>query len=278
MFAIQGVEVLIGQETGVIVHHGGAGAAPVKAQPVDFGQRTPAPGVLAPLFSRQHPVETLRKGCAFLVADIIGIVERAIARVIVDSLPYRAVEQIPAAGSDDLAHQIPAAAIGNGRNAGHATALEDDLEVGDRVLDGQLEAVDRHAAALPLGVDIGFVVEFEVAHTGADQGIDLHQFLDAQAARVGAGAVDAHDRHDAFGQQQFAEIKRAIVVEDLDPLDAHALQFGQPVFPNAADTDCGGVADRPVHADAGVICWPRILVQFHGRWCPILNRISLGAL
>jgi hypothetical protein len=93
------------------------------------------------------------------------------------------------------------------------------------VLDGQIQAIDRHAPALPLGVYIRLVVELDIAHAGAHQRVQMHQFLDAQPARIGIRAIEAHDGHKAFGQQQFAEIQRAVVVEDLHPLDAHAAQL-----------------------------------------------------
>ena len=236
------------------------------AQAIHLREGTPAPGVGAPAFVADDLVEALGVSRTLLISAVIGIVQRPVARKVVDGLPDRTFEEVAAARRHDLAHQIPAAAVGQGRDGGHAAALQDDFQRRDRVLHRDLQPVDRHTAAPPFCVHVGFVVELEIAHAGPDQGIEIDQFLDAQPAGIGVRPVDAHDGHDALGQEELGEIQRAVVVENLDPLDAHGLEFGQPEFPDLAHAHRGRVPHGPVDADAGIVGGTRIVAYVHNEF------------
>ena len=220
--AVARIAILIGQPTGVVVHDGRAGAAAIQAQPVDLLQAAPAPGVLAPHLPGQCGIEAGRIRAPLLVADVIRVVQRAIAREVVDGLPDRAVKEILAPTRHDLAHQVPAAAVGDRGDGRHPPALQDHLQVGDHVLHRQINGVGGDAAALPFRVHIRLRIELEIAHPGANQRVHMHQVADVQGAGIGAGAIDAHHGHQPFGQEQFGKVNRAVVVENLDPLDAHS--------------------------------------------------------
>src|SRR5690606_19317695 len=110
---------------------------------------------------------------------------------------------------------------------------------------------------------IRFVVELKIVNASADKRIQVDDLADVERARVGAGPVDADDGHKALREEQFGEVNGPIVVEDLDPLDAHRLHLGDPDIANLADANRRGKTGAPMDADAGVVGGAWIFVQFH---------------
>ena len=106
-------------------------------------------------------------------------------------------------------------------------------------------------APLPLDGQVGLVVRLEVAHAGGHQPPDRVFLPAADGAGVWFHPVEAHDRHDVDGEQALRELQRgaAAVVQHLDPLDLHGLQFRQPEVEGGA----GRVIDRGRPVDAAAV-------------------------
>ena len=177
-----------------------------------------------------------------------------------DRLPDWTGKEILASKGDDLAYQIPAAAIRDRGHGGHPPALEDNLQIGNRILDDQVDAIGRHAPTLPFGIAVGFTVKFKIAHTGAQKGVDLHHIFDIKPAWVGRRPVNAHHGHKAFGQQQLGKVECPIMVIDFEPFHAEGAQFWDPEITDLAHTDRCCIAGRPVDANACIISRAGIFV------------------
>ncbi len=158
--------------------------------------------------------------------------------VVVHSQPYAFIEEIITAMFYDLAHQVPVAAYGCGGHCRQASQAQDCFHIHNcgsgRVLDG----VGGRVASFPLCWQVWLVVELEIAHAHGQIIFDVVdvfrlQHRVADIARVGAMAIDAHDRHNACFQQHFGKSKTALM-QHLDPLDAHALQLRQPFLTQLA--------------------------------------------
>ena len=134
--------------------------------------------------------------------------------------------------------------------------LEDRFQIDDRVLGDKVLPVGGHTPTLPFRITIGFAVEFKIAHTGAQVGIDMYNVAQAQAPRIGRGAIDAHNRHKAFGEQQFGKVECAVVVVNFDPLDAEGAEVRATTVRGCAPCRL----PRRIRAPSGCRCQCRLPV------------------
>ncbi len=263
LVANQLVVTLVRTPTGGIVKHGRARIGIPPAFVVHSFQAPATPGIAPPPFLRQTIIEVDRIRRALLVAGIVRIIQGMIHAVVVNCLPHRLRKEIPASQAADLTHQIP---FGAGCQGGHgwiAAELEDGLHIDDGVPRDSSHRIRRHLAALPFRAQVRFVIELEIAHPGCHKVAHSRQQLLVQHPRIGLRSINAENGHDVVFQQQRREFHRAVMVGDLDPLDAHRNQLRQPILPDLSYAHDSRVAGVPMNADAGVIFGTRIIAQFH---------------
>ncbi|OQA41949.1 MAG: hypothetical protein BWY52_02395 [Chloroflexi bacterium ADurb.Bin325] len=259
LVADQPVVALICAPARRVIERGRARVRVIAALLVDARQAPPLPRVRAPLLARDTAVELRGVGRALLVARIVGVVERVVEAVVVDGLPNRLAEQVAAAQAADLAHDIPGCAGCQRGDGGIAAALQDGLHIHDGVARDDGQRIRGPLAALPLHAEIRLVVELEIAHARGHVVADRPQPLRIEHARVGLGPIEPDDGHDVVLEQQLHEPQRAVVVGDLDPLDAQRLELRQPRPLDIAQADGRGKAGAPMNADAGVVLRSRII-------------------